>query len=260
MVNGLKKFQEFFKDHTDSFVILGGAACAEWFAQTKFIFRATKDIDMVIILEARNQEFFARLWEYLRQGGYESWLRADGSKTFFRFVNPSDESFPLMIELLAHPDIVAEPPESQTVFPIHIDEKISSLSAILLDEDYYRLILANKELSNSGLPLVNPATLLLLKVKAYLNLLADKNAGKFIQGGDLKKHRNDVFRLSYLLEATETMNIPAKIHTDLSNFLELFPENSDEWPGIISALGSSRLDSLSPQEIIALIRRFYRQA
>ena len=34
-------------------------------------FRATKDIDMVVIIEAVNADFGKRFWEYIKNGGYE---------------------------------------------------------------------------------------------------------------------------------------------------------------------------------------------
>ena len=35
-------------------------------------FRATKDIDMIILLEDRYQEFAKAFWEYIKEGGYNS--------------------------------------------------------------------------------------------------------------------------------------------------------------------------------------------
>ena len=54
MVIGMSIFQKYFAKYSDSFTILGGAACDEWFSQASLGFRATKDIDVVLILEAKN--------------------------------------------------------------------------------------------------------------------------------------------------------------------------------------------------------------
>lgn len=257
MVNGLNSFREFFGEYKESFVILGGTACDEWFTEANFRFRGTKDIDLVILLEARNEAFFARLWEYLKLGEYQSWQRSDGKKSFYRFINPQDKTFPLMIELLARPEITISTPTGQRIVPIHVNDEISSLSAILLDNAYYSLILEHQLLSKSGLPLVAPEALILLKAKAYLNLLAEKNAGTFVKGDDLKKHRNDIFRLTYLLQQDQTMTLTGQLQDDFSEFLNLFPPDNADWVSIQAALRQSGLPEIDADTIISLLNRYY---
>lgn len=257
MVNGLDNFSDFFKNHRDSFVILGGTACDEWFTEANFRFRGTKDIDMVILLEAKNEAFFARFWEYLKLGGYQSWQRSDGKKSFYRFINPQNRAYPLMIELLARPEIAISIPADQKIVPIHVNDEISSLSAILLDDAYYSLILERQALSKSGLQLVSPEALILLKAKAYLNLLADKNAEKFVKGDDLKKHRNDVFRLTYLLRQDQTMALTGQLRNDFSEFVNLFSPDNADWGPIQTALRQSGLPQIDTEAIISLLNRYY---
>ena len=60
--------------------------------------------------------------------------------------------------------------------PIHIDDEVSSLSAILLNEDYYAVLLAGKEVV-SELSVLRPEYLLLFKAKAYLDLKERKENG-----------------------------------------------------------------------------------
>ncbi len=60
MVRGIDTFKEFFKGFEDNYVIIGGTACEiheELYAQTP---RATKDIDIILIVEALSHEFVAR--------------------------------------------------------------------------------------------------------------------------------------------------------------------------------------------------------
>ena len=158
MVIGMSIFQKYFAKYSDSFTILGGAACDEWFSQASLGFRATKDIDVVLILEAKNIAFFEQLWRFLKDGSYRNWQRSDGTKSFFRFLSPDNQDFPQMIEILARPELVVNVPAGQVIVPIHIDDDISSLSAILLDEDYYHLILNNRRISDNGLPFVIPSS------------------------------------------------------------------------------------------------------
>ncbi len=54
MVVGLPRFEEHFKKFQDCFVIIGGTACSILFGEENLKFRATKDIDMVLILEGRD--------------------------------------------------------------------------------------------------------------------------------------------------------------------------------------------------------------
>lgn len=55
MVRGIDKFREFFTGYEGNYVIIGGTACEmheEIYAQTP---RATKDIDIILIVEAITQ-------------------------------------------------------------------------------------------------------------------------------------------------------------------------------------------------------------
>ncbi len=257
MVNGMQEFRNYFAEYSDSFTILGGAACYEWFSEASFLFRATKDIDVVLILEVQNKAFFEQLWSFLKAGGYQIWQRADGKRGFFRFLSPANRNFPQMIEILARPEFSAALPEGWKIVPIHLDDEISSLSAILLDESYYQLILQHRVISTSGLPLVTPPALILLKAKAYLNLAEMKNAGKFVKGDDLRKHRNDIFRLSYLLEPNERFHTDETIKNDLRTFLKIFSPESGEWQGIQNALQKSALPEFSADFLLERISRYF---
>ena len=53
MIKGLDKFKAHFAQHTKSFVLIGGVACHEWLATQGLEFRATRDIDIVLIVEPR---------------------------------------------------------------------------------------------------------------------------------------------------------------------------------------------------------------
>ncbi len=54
---GIEKFKEFFADYTDQYVLIGGAACDISFSSNFVDFRATKDLDIVLIVEALTKEF-----------------------------------------------------------------------------------------------------------------------------------------------------------------------------------------------------------
>ena len=104
-------------------------------------FRVTKDIDMVLIVEALNAEFGSRIWEYVKAAGYEQRLKSSGTPEYYRFMKPKSSGYPAMIELFSRRiDGIALPSEA-ALTPLPIDDEISSLSAILLNDEYYNYLL-----------------------------------------------------------------------------------------------------------------------
>jgi ABC-type hemin transport system ATPase subunit len=51
MVMGIESFKDKFKDYTDYYTIIGGTACDILLSESDLPFRATKDIDMILIME-----------------------------------------------------------------------------------------------------------------------------------------------------------------------------------------------------------------
>jgi len=101
MVHGLDRFQSYFRGFEDQYVIIGGTACDLLMSDEGFDFRATKDIDMVLIMETITPEFGKRLWRFIIEGGYEHRKRGTDLPQFYRFSHPTDPAFPQMIELFA---------------------------------------------------------------------------------------------------------------------------------------------------------------
>lgn len=257
-VTGIAGFQEFFKDFADSYVIIGGSACSEWFAEDQIAFRETHDIDMVLIVEAKSAAFFSRIWDYARIAGYELLERADGSgKSLYRFLHPRTPGYPQMIELLTGlPDV--DVPEWVKIVHLKPGDEGSSLSAILLQTAYYELLLNHRSLSASGLPLVNRDALLLLKAKAYLNLLKEQEEGRFVKSSDLKKHRNDVFQLSYVLRGSFGEELQQPVREDVERFMELFAPENPEWTAIQDSLRHVRLPARAAAEILDGMRSYFK--
>lgn len=54
---GLDKFKEYFMGYQDQYVLIGGAACDIIFEEQDTAFRATKDLDLVLIVEALTTAF-----------------------------------------------------------------------------------------------------------------------------------------------------------------------------------------------------------
>lgn len=99
MVNGITIFREYFKGFEDQYVLIGGAACDIVFENRKAEFRMTKDLDMVLIVEALTPEFGDRFWEFIKCGKYRNKVTNKGKPQFYRFDKPENENYPRTIEL-----------------------------------------------------------------------------------------------------------------------------------------------------------------
>lgn len=98
---GLSVFKEYFKDYAEQYVLIGEAACNIIFEEQDTAFRATKDLDMVLIVEALTPEFGCRFWQFVRDGSYENRAKSTGAPQFYRFDKPKSSGFPYMIELFS---------------------------------------------------------------------------------------------------------------------------------------------------------------
>lgn len=85
-------------------------------------------------------------------------------------------------------------PKGFYLFPIPIGGEVPSLSAILLDEEYYYHTIENS-IVIEGIRLANPLSLLCLKAIAFLDLTVEKKTNQAVRSNDIKKHRDDVFKL-----------------------------------------------------------------
>lgn len=217
MVRGLDRFKAHFEPFADRYVLIGGTACSLAMEDVGLEFRATKDLDIVLCVEALDADFVKAFWEFIREGKYKIQEKSTGKKQFYRFKNPEDGSFPVMLELFSRvPDALTIGDDSHLT-PIPMDEEVSSLSAILLDEDYYEFIHAGKQ-EIDGLPVVGPTYLIPLKARAWLDLTKRREAGEAIDEKDIKKHKNDVFRLYQIVDPKQSIGLPGSIAEDLRQF------------------------------------------
>lgn len=66
MVNGLLTFQRHFADYRDAYLLIGGCACDIHFEGFDLPFRTTKDLDIVLCVEALNDDFLRAFWQFIR--------------------------------------------------------------------------------------------------------------------------------------------------------------------------------------------------
>lgn len=205
-MEGLEKFREAFEAYSENYVIIGGTACDIAMTGTAVRPHATHDIDMIVIVETMTADFAEYFWQFVREGRYrpERRKKSEGETPkyeLYRFVNGRPD-FPEMIELLSrHPDILGEP-KGLTIEPLPVDEDTSSLSAIIMDDDFYHFTIEHSRVTN-GLCHADSAALIALKSHAYLNLLQDKANGKHVNSKDIKKHRSDVLKNVVIMEDSQ---------------------------------------------------------
>ncbi len=223
MIKGLDIFRDHFAGFSGHYVLIGGAASDLIMDAAGVTFRATKDLDIVLCIEVLDKRFAEAFWSFIEAGGYQIQERSAERKLFYRFKKPADDSFPFMLELFSrNPDDLVLGEDSHLT-PIPIAEDVSSLSAILLDEDYYQFLHKHK-IEIDGIPVVTQECLIPLKVRAWLDLSARKEAGEKVDSRDIKKHKNDVFRLFQIINPGQRVYIPEAVASDMLHFIDAISE------------------------------------
>lgn len=218
MINGFQKFKERFQGYENQYVIIGGTACDLIMENEELPFRATKDIDIVLIVESITSEFGNQFWEYIKEAGYEHLNKSTGKAQFYRFTSPKSREYPYMIEIFSrNPDFIVLKGDA-VLTPLPIDDEISSLSAILLNKTYYDL-LKNGQVIIDGVPVLSPTCLIPFKAKAWLDLNERKARGEQVDSKNIKKHKNDVFRLAQLITSDTRQALEVEIAEDMKRFL-----------------------------------------
>jgi hypothetical protein len=219
MAAGMDVFRSHFRAYQDQYVLIGGMACDLLLNEAGERFRPTRDVDMVLIVEALTSEFAEAFWAFIEAGGYEARLRNSGKPEFYRFVNPKQPEYPVMIELFARPGNNVNLSATGHLTPLHIDDDISSLSAILLNEAYYRFLL-NGKTSADGVSVLDAEHLVPMKMKAWLDLTEKSMQGIHVNERDLRKHRQDVFRLYPLIREDILIPTPEEVRNDVKKFVD----------------------------------------
>lgn len=193
MVRGLNIFKKYFGAYPDNYVIIGGTACDIIIEDAGLTTRVTKDIDMILVVEALTSDFVAQFWKFIADGKYERKERNEDGRKYYRFSKPGNPDFPQQVELFSrNPDLELE--QGAHLTPIPIDDDFSSLSAILLSDVYYQYMIEQSELRD-GLRHAKIQALICLKAKAFLEITERVAKGGNEDPKHLKKHKADVFRL-----------------------------------------------------------------
>jgi len=256
-VNGIERFREHFRGFDHAYVLIGGAACEAWLSSSALTFRRTKDLDIVLVVEALDAAFVERFRQFVESGGYEVRQKPDGGRReFYRFLKPQQPDYPYMLELFSRAPLGVELVPGQTVVRVPLDEGLASLSVILMEEGYYELVLSSRY-DADGIPMVGARGLIPLKARAWLDMQRRKAAGGSVDEADIRKHRNDVFRLALTLPGVPGPAIAEPIKIDLRGFLAAFAEGAEDWPAILQALKDTGTRLPRPAELVRAIRTFF---
>jgi hypothetical protein len=165
-------------------------------------FRATQDIDMILLVDSpRFNEFADQLLKFIDDGDYSCEERANGTKRLYRFKEPRTAGFPAMIELFSR----------------------NALN--------YNFAMQGREEIN-GVWTLQASYLIPLKMYAWINLDAEKRSGRTIEEYDLNKHKYDVFRLLPLVREGENVACSEEIRKDVSKFIDAMTDEALPAEGI----------------------------
>ena len=222
MVHGIDKFKTEFSQYAEQYVLIGGSACSLILEDLNSEFRATKDLDIVLVVEALKEDFVKTFCDFVEKGGYEH-INKNKENQYYRFSKPKTDNYPAILELFSRKPEYLKSIETRLA-PIHVSDDVISLSAILLDDDYYNLI-AKGSFNVDNISVLRIEYLLLFKMKAWLDLSERKNKGENIDSKDIKKHKNDVIRLAINIDSDTSVAIPDRIKEDAKRFLTEIKDN-----------------------------------
>ena len=203
---------------------------------------------MVLIAEALTPDFGKRFWEFVKEGGYENRLRSNGTPQYFRFDKPKKSDFPYMIELFSKSENILDS-EGHDCIPLHLDDDISSLSAILLNSSYYQMLIDGRTIIDDVV-ILSTHHLIPFKARAWLDLLERKSQGYHVDERDIKKHKNDVIRLTSILVSQERCLLSEEVRKDM----ELFVEKLEKEPINPKIL---KIPGVSFEDIIKVLQKVY---
>ncbi|MBK7958058.1 MAG: hypothetical protein IPK03_07980 [Bacteroidetes bacterium] len=240
MVRGLDVFKKYFEKYPGNYVIIGGTACDIIIDEAGFVPRATKDIDIILVVEALSSEFVKQFWTFITDGKYQQREKSNDEREYYRFIKPENTDFPHQIELFSRtPDAIVLEGEAYLT-PIPVDDDLSNLSAILLNDDYYNYMIEHSKLED-GIHYANIEALICLKAKAYLEIKERIEKGSTEDAKQLKKHKADVFRLTVMLTPDSIFELPEIIQSHVNQFAALV---SNELPdkAIFKEMGLVNVD------------------
>ncbi len=123
----------------------------------------------------------------------------------------------------------------------------------MLDDEFYSFTLKNAEVID-GIPIASIISLICLKATAHLDLKRRKRNGEKIDSKDIKKHRNDIIRLTLALTDEENEDLPEKVKEDLIETLTEIKKDPEFITSIIKDIG---INDLNPDDIFKQLKKTF---
>lgn len=217
---GLNHFQDYCKDLDDHYVVVGGFATLMLLdSELENHGKATFDIDLVL-LTTNSTEMTQRIKEYVKEGEYKIQIGSKEQYQYYRFIEPQKKNFAKEIELFASNENSLELEDGQRVIPIDAEVGLYSLSAIMLDLEYFEMIKNNVEKKHRA-PCTNVQATIMLKMSAFYDL-------KKRDDSKWKKHRRDILKLALLLTGEEKIQLVGRMEQDFDTFMEHLENDIDK--------------------------------
>ncbi len=93
MVKGLNIFKDYFAAFPDNYLIIGGTARDIIMEDAGFAPKGTKDIDMILVVEALSAEFVMQFWQFVQDGNYEQQEKVPVNSNIIGFTTPKIRNF-----------------------------------------------------------------------------------------------------------------------------------------------------------------------
>lgn len=254
-VYGIERIREYLGDFKSNYVIIGGTATNINLDANDLMGRTTHDIDMSVVCEAMSTEYIKRFWEMIRFAGYQPGVinTENGLKrTFYRFDNPKDKSFPKYIELFCRiPDTITVPDDIHLVHLSNEEDYLSSFSAIMMDDEYYHFAVSHTT-EIQGIQVLDKFALVALKAKAYVSNFDRKTNGGHVQQDDIDKHKKDVYRISFILDKdNDRVQLPEGMKRDMQTFIDYIKKNPINTQSLAKYMGAG---NVSQEELIERLK------
>lgn len=217
-MKNIKFLSEYMSEYKSDYILIGGNACALHFEKAEAEFRATEDLDIVLLTDGQNEDFYNHLHDFLVENEYTGKV-FNGSNpggSAYRFTKTTDgDELPKQIELFSKkPEYFDEKKSTKLhITPIETHDGISNFSAILLDDEVYDFILQSKQEINNISTAHLECILGLKSIAWHANeiLLVDGKSKEI----NVIKHPADMLRISSIIEAKD-FYYPEKIFNSLT--------------------------------------------
>ncbi len=123
-----------------------------------------------------------------------------------------------MIELFCRKSENIWLPDDSVITPLPVFDDLS-LSAVMLNDSYYQLFEQGK-VHVEGCSVLKIEYLILFKMYAWIDLKERAERGEPIDSRSVKEHKNDIFRLSAAVSASDPFSIGSEVLQDVDRFMK----------------------------------------